>query len=101
MGMLKRIKAGWTAMTTAEKVKMILRLICAGGTGCVCGDIAAQHMPGKSKLEQFEIFVAGVGVGGYLGNKAGEYLGDAVDAVMELNEIRKECKAEKEANANG
>lgn len=103
MGMLKMIKAGWQSLTPVEKVKEVVKLICCAGMGTICGDIANEHMVGKTKLEKAGVMVASWGLGTYLGNKAGEAAGEVIDAAAALNDIRKASKKEehKEENANG
>ena len=98
MGMLKMIKAGWKSLTPVEKVKEVVKLICCAGMGTICGDIASEHMAGKTKLEKAGVLVASWGLGTYLGEKAGDAAGEVIDAVAALNEIRKNAKEE---NANG
>ena len=102
MGMFKRIKAGWNSLTPVEKVKQVVKLVCCAGMGTLCGDIASQHMPGKTKLEKAGVLVASWGLGTYLGDKSGDALGEAIDSVVALNEMRKEIKRqEQEEKANG
>ena len=103
MSMLRLIKAGWQSRTPVEKVKLILRLVCGIGMGAVCGDIASEHMSGHNGMEKAAIVIGAWGLGGYLGEKSGEYIGETIDAAVELNEIRKKEKErqQKEENANG
>lgn len=96
MSIIKAIKTGWKAKTPVEKFKFVMNLVCSLGTGAICGDTARRLMPGHNKIEQVAMSVAAFGVGGYLGDKAGDYIGETTDAVVTLYHIHKD----KEDNAN-
>ena len=99
MGILKAVKIGWQALTPAEKVKKVLDLICGIGTSTVTGTVAGtwiRENPEASVATKACVFVGGVGLGGYLGEKAGEYCGEFVDACVGLHNARKELKDVKE-----
>lgn len=99
MGLFKMMKAGWQSLTPAEKAKQIIKLVCSMGMGTICGDMANQHMAGKTKLEKLTILTASYGLGCYLGDKSGEAIGEVVDAAVELNNLRKSLK-EQEGKEN-
>lgn len=98
MGMLKMIKAGWKSLTPVEKVKSVAKLVCSLGMGTICGDLANDHLEGKSKLEKASVLVASWGLGCYLGDKSGDAIGEVIDAAVALNEIRKATKEEGKQN---
>ena len=103
--MLKRMAAGWKAMTPMEKAKIVLRLICSFGGGTIGGDIASRAAKDSTTFDKFCLVVTGVGLGGYIGEKSSEHLEKTLDACVELNNMRKQFQEEaataEEDNANG
>lgn len=98
MSIFKSLKATWSSMTTVEKVGTVLNYMAIIGGACIGSDIAYDHINRCStKVGKACVFVAGVGIGGYIGDQAGQKVEETVKAIAELNEMRKQAKAEKEA----
>lgn len=68
MGIFKAIKTAWAAASTAEKIDLVLDIICGFGTGAISARMMKQMAPNMGKLERF---CAGVAMSG-LGMAAGE-----------------------------
>lgn len=100
MTILKRIKTGWRAMTTMDKVKLVMNMVCGFGCSVVVDDIAQKHCQGKNILEKVAIHVGTWGLGMAAGNAAGKALEEAMDDYVMLYQIYKQDKKDKEETAN-
>lgn len=93
MGMFTLIKAGWKSQTKAEKIKCVVNLVCSLGGGIVGNKVRDICAPtATNKLEKTALFLTSWGVGGAIGDAAGHYFGEAIDACFQLNDIRKNLK---------
>lgn len=93
MGMLKRIRGGWKAMTPVEKFKLITRLVIGFGTGWMSSSAADELTKGAPKPVKACSVVASWGIGMAVGNAAGNAMDEFVDNCVELHQMRKEEKA--------
>ena len=98
-----RIRAGWKALTPVEKFKNVLKIVCCAGMGAMASDAALRTIKNSEAgpVTKASVMVAAWGLGGYLGEKSGEYLGETTDAIIALHNMSKEAKKAKEEEANG
>ena len=75
MGIFKSLRSSWAAATTAEKVKLVLDIVCGIGAGAI-GGMAGSEYAGKAKgkLTKACIIIAASGMAGAAGDAASKSL---------------------------
>lgn len=92
MGILTTLKSTWKAASTAEKINMVLDVICGFGAAAIGGQVTKRIAPGMNRVERI---CSGIVMGG-LGMAAGEAAakaygpytkaaGDIIDTVKQKN----------------
>ena len=63
MGILKKISLTWKTMTTAEKIGMVIDIVCGAGAGVGSMIAGAKLGAGRSKIEKVCISTCTAGLG--------------------------------------
>lgn len=99
MGIFKSFRSAWKAASTAEKMNLVLDIICGVGTGIVAGRVTEKLLPGMNKVERVCTSIAMSGLGMAAGTAAskayGEYtavIGQAIDSAKEKKEQKEESE---------
>ena len=99
MGILRKMRAGWKAASTAEKINMVLDVMVGIGSGLISTDIGRKLGEGHTKLGRACIRVAVFGgslAAGEAASKAlkdnyGDIAGKFIDGVKaRINESKEE-----------
>ena len=99
MGIISKMKAGWQAKTTAEKINMVLDLICSIGTGAISIAAGKNLSEGHNPISRACIRISCAGLGMAAGDIASKTLQEnyGKPAAMIIDKI-KENKKEEQTN---
>ena len=92
--MFKKLMAGWKAMSTVEKIKLVLDIVCDIGVAAVAGGVGQKATEDRHPVVQACATVGMMGVGMAAGNVAKREINDMVDF---MDETRKQMKQKREA----
>lgn len=101
MKIFSQIRAGWKAASTADKVHIILDILCGMGTGILIYDVTAMLAPGHNKLEKALITITTSGLGLAAGNVAANTLHESYGVVLAnaIDRAKDTSKKEEQKNA--
>lgn len=100
MKFLKRIQTGWQAMTTVERVKLVLSAMAQIGGGLIGADIAKVCAPTHGKLGAVCVHTAGFGLGLMIGDASAKAIEKYISETSDVIDMAKGL-ATKEEEANG
>lgn len=104
MGILKAMKASWQGATTAEKINLVLDIICGFGAGAMSGKLVKKLVPGMNKIEQICVGITMSGLGMAAGNvaaKAYEPYTESIGKILDTAKARAAAAEQKEEESNG
>lgn len=104
MGIVKTLKSSWSACSTAEKINLVLDIVCGFGAGAMSGKLVKKLVPGMNKIEQICVGITMSGLGMAAGNvaaKAYEPYTESIGKILDTAKARAaaaEKKEEEESN---
>lgn len=104
MGILNSLKRSWRESTTAEKLNLVLDIICGFGAGAVGGRAMKKLAPGMNKVEKF---CTGILIGGLelsaasAAVKAFEPYTDSLGKVVDTAKAKAKAAEKKEDESDG
>ena len=104
MGILKAMKASWQGATTAEKINLVLDIICGFGAGAISGSVAKKLMPNMNRVERICASITMGGLGMAMGEAAAKAYGpytDSIGKILDTAKARAAAAEKKEEEANG
>lgn len=104
MGILTSLKSSWAAASTAEKINLVLDIICGFGAGVISGKLTKQLAPGMNRVERICATVAMSGLGmaaGSVAAKAYEPYTESIGKIVDATKAKAAASEKKEEEADG